>query len=182
MNSIKYFNPVEVPNWQEIVLQLRAYIYNQSGVIEDAKSFFYFQDIEQVKHAVPLLFDTFKSMGLPEINYVAVTHINKSTEHAAAHSDNVPQHVRINFPIENCDETYTIFYKNTYIPKHGTNDNGVPYLRFYLDQCEEMARYELTTPTALLVNIPHTIERTNKTDPRISVSVGFVTDPWHLLQ
>lgn len=182
MNSVKYFNHIDVPNWQDIVAQLRTYIYSQSGVPEDAKSFFYFQDVEKVKHAAPLLFETFKEMGLPEINYVAVTHVIAETEHQHPHSDNVPQAVRINFPIENCNDTYTVFYKNTQLPKHGTNNNGVPYLRFYLDQCEEVARFELTQPTALLVNVPHIIERKNKNDPRISVSVGFVTDPWHLLQ
>lgn len=182
MNSIKYFSPVEVPNWKEIVQQLRAYIYDRSGVLEDKKSFFYFQDLEKVQQHVPLLFETFSKMGLPVINYVAVTHVIAETEHQAPHIDNVPQNVRINFPIENCDGTYTVFYKNSKLPKTGINQNGVPYLRVYLDESEEMARYELTGPTALMVNIPHIIERTNKTDPRISVSVGFETDPWHLLQ
>lgn len=182
MNTVKYFNPVEVPNWQKIVEQLRDYIYNHSGVIEDKKSFFYFQDLEKVKQHVPLLFETFAAMGLSTINYVAVTHVIGATEHQQPHIDNVPQNVRINFPIENCEGTYTVFYKHPYIPKHGVNDNGVPYLRVYFDQSEEVARYELAGPTALMVNIPHAIVRETKVDPRISVSVGFEYDPWHLLQ
>jgi len=63
----------------------------------------------------------------------------------------------INIPLENCENSYTTFYKIKEEEKH------VFYPNFYLcgglapDSVEEVERFTLSKPAALRVNVPHAV-------------------------
>lgn len=92
-----------------------------------------------------------------------------------------------NFPIENCDDTFTAFYKctgpdtiihETILPKkpqYGT------YRKLEKSQLVEIDRYYLTRPVVINSSVPHNINN-NDYSVRISLNVRLSPDPWDIVQ
>lgn len=102
-------------------------------------------------------------------------------ENEVPHTDALDVKLALNFAIQDCANTYTALYKVTKGNSTFTAlPNGVHYYKYDDDsEFEEIARFDLSKPTLFNTHIPHRV--VNPADqPRISASIRFKMDPWHL--
>ena len=91
-------------------------------------------------------------------------------------------YLALNFPVNNCENTYVGFYNPDGPIQHPVRhlDNDIYYLLYPNQEWIEIDRYVLNKPTVVNTNHYHSI--VNTTDKlRISFSVRFRKDPWHLI-
>lgn len=91
-------------------------------------------------------------------------------------------YLALNFPVVNCAETSTCFYEPI-----GTEERirhpgkGIRAIISFHEHWHTLGCYKLTTPTLINTNIYH--KMINPTDQiRVSFSVRFKQDPWHLVK
>lgn len=101
----------------------------------------------------------------------------------AIHTDNSAVKggtVRLNWPVVNCEYSETLFYKNINgIKERKLLDNGIVFYKYQDEDCEEIDKVCLNSPTALDVSIPHKVWC--KKFPRISLSFHLRPNPTWLL-
>jgi hypothetical protein len=90
-------------------------------------------------------------------------------------------YLALNFPVQNCSETTTCFYK----PVDG--EKRIRYLGpgfraaiNTIDKWQSIGSYSLQQPTLINTNLYHKMINTTN-NIRISFSVRFKNDPWHLI-
>jgi hypothetical protein len=91
------------------------------------------------------------------------------------HEHDISQQVGLNFPVRNCNNSFTVWYQN--VTKSKNLDKQISG-NMYTDQiCEfagpaaaEVARCELTGPVWINSGLPHTAESLN---PNIRISASF---------
>ena len=97
---------------------------------------------------------------------------------APVHTDTLGDgHVSaINFPIYNCKDTYTCFYKvlNNAEPKTIVQEHGDPYFDYDLKDLEEIDRLYLHKAAVFNTQVPHGVIN-NTDETRIVLSVRFKT-------
>lgn len=101
----------------------------------------------------------------------------------AIHTDNSALNgrtVRINWPVINCEYSETIFYENfNAIKETKYLDNGIIFHEYRDENCREISRVCLDSPTALDVSLPHRVWC--EKFPRISLSFHLKPNPIWLL-
>lgn len=102
--------------------------------------------------------------------------------HGSLHIDSQKNSLALNFPVINCDDSYTSLYKiDSGIPSVVKMENGLTRLSF--DDCDavELTRFYLKHHAVLFnTKIPHQVFNfSDKT--RLAISFRFVRDPWHLI-
>jgi len=99
-----------------------------------------------------------------------------------AHIDSGEPELALNFPVMNCDNVTTEFFKfeQEDLTIQYTAGTNLPYHRFNSDNKNIIGAFSLTQPTLLNIKMPHRV--VNNTDlERISLSFRFKKDPWHLV-
>ncbi len=129
---------------------------------------------------VPELKEMFDPIGLT-ILFVGffVTFKNESS----IHIDNDERPLRINFPVLNCENTETRFYKLKaagYDTKSQTN--GLTYKLLDPESCVFVDKFELSKAVVMRVLEPHQVVVNSKEFPRVSCTVQFNEDITHLLE
>jgi len=116
-----------------------------------------------------------------EIYNIAIIEIPPNSK-SNLHIDTQINNLALNFPILNCDNSYTSLYKiNRGVPKIVKMENGLTNLSFNNCDFTEIDRFYLKNKAVLFnTKIPHRVF--NLSDkPRIAVSFRFVKDPWVLI-
>ena len=115
-----------------------------------------------------------------EIEFVGifVTHTNKSS----IHIDNDQKPVRINFPILNCENTITKYYKFKGDTNFVTQPNGVSYNNIDSDNVEEVDCFNLDSAVLMRVLEPHQVCVNHNNFPRVSCTVQFKENLEYLLE
>lgn len=102
----------------------------------------------------------------------------------AIHQDNSANNggtVRLNWPVINCEYSDTIFYENfNGIKEKKYLDNGTVFHEYKDEDCKEINRFCLDSPTALDVSIPHRVFC--NCFPRISLTFHLKPNPFWLLK
>lgn len=89
--------------------------------------------------------------------------------------------IRVNWPVVNCEYSDTIFYENfNGIKETKFLDNGIVFHEYKDEDCREIDRVCLNSPTALDVSIPHRV--LCEKFPRISLSFHLKPNPTWLLK
>lgn len=115
-----------------------------------------------------------------EIEFIGifVTHTNKSS----IHIDNDQKPVRINFPILNCENTITKYYKFKGNTNFVTQPNGVSYNNIDSDNVEEIDFFNLDSAVLMRVLEPHQVCVNHNNFPRVSCTVQFKENLEYLLE
>jgi hypothetical protein len=98
------------------------------------------------------------------------------------HIDTQKNTLALNFPVVNCDNSYTSLYKiNSGVAKMIKMTNGLTHISFNKCDFTEIDRFYLKENAVLFnTKIPHNV--INLSDKlRIAVSFRFVRDPWSLV-
>jgi hypothetical protein len=98
-----------------------------------------------------------------------VTHNNKSSIHV----DNDQKPVRINFPILNCEDTLTKYYKFDGATDFTTQKNGISYNNINSEDVVEVDNFKLDGAVLMRVLEPHQVCVNHNTFPRVSCTVQF---------
>lgn len=91
------------------------------------------------------------------------------------HEEDIKQQVGLNFPVQNCDNSFTVWYqnvtKNKNLNKEISGDTYTDQIcEFTSDNPVEVARCELTRPVWINTGLPHTAESRN---PSLRISASF---------
>lgn len=96
------------------------------------------------------------------------------------HSASVGGSIRLNWPVINCEYSHTIFYENfNGVKEQKFLDNGIIFYEYRDEDCKEIDRVCLDSPTALDVSVPHRVWC--EKFPRISLSFHLRPNPVWLL-
>ena len=201
---MKYYNYIDIPNWQELRLQLIDHchknLFKSKKDLDDnpdLKWWCYFPD--QVKEELPDVYNTFESMGLHLRQMIYFTnmqndlnitdskdpramfiHTDTEDDQDARYESDIPlltdfaTNNALNIPLENCDDSLTLFYKEI-------NDNPDVYYPLYNcgghshNDVEEQARFELNKPAVIRINVPHAVHNPHE-QPRSVATFRFYED------
>lgn len=189
---------LDIENYSLIRNELREYFKNITTQDIRNKTMSYLNK-DEVFERCPLFRQYFEKIGKTKNKFVIIKLVLPPNYYHHPHIDNLYLHqlepsypnttnfcLAFNFPIENCDDTYTIFYKY-----HGENLNiletiDVPdkpsfgvYRKLDPEQLEEIDRYYLDRPVLINTSVPHNINNTAYST-RITLNIRLAPDPWDL--
>ena len=133
-----------------------------------------------IHEKVPELKEFFKPLGLT-IEFVGffVSFKNESS----IHIDNDEKPCRINFPILNCDDTETRYYKLKKVDYNTKSQkNGLTYKLLDKENCELIDKFVLNKTVLMRVLEPHQVVINSDSFPRVSCTVQFTKDISYLLE
>lgn len=170
-----YFRDIEISNLEKILeefkksldfnLYTEPFTYVDVGLFDSCENFLFWCNENKLS-----------------INKIAVVVSDHKSNNALPHIDSQENLLALNFPIENCQDTYTELYKipEKYIEvvreKHGVLSKSIISKNF--GHC--VARYQLSNAVLINTHQPHKII-CNHENRRICLSFRFIEDPWHLI-
>lgn len=176
MHQVFTYRFVDVPGYQDltklIYKKLPQTLYTKHGFWTVPKAFF---------NSIPNCKQTVEKFGSwNDISQIALVS-SLPTDEFPIHTDlGHTQAFALNFPLYNCDEVYTAFYKSTKqlqdLPVEVTPD---AILDIYpTESMVEIDRYYLTQPVIINTSIPHNvINRTS--DIRLAITIRWATEVLH---
>jgi hypothetical protein len=98
------------------------------------------------------------------------------------HTDVGTPTLAINFPVANCENVATRFYKAdlSHCVVNNTPETALPYATYPESSVIEVCSYVLRTPVLLNIKEPHSIVNLT-TRTRYALSFRFKKDPYHLM-
>lgn len=177
MDDIFLFEEIEIENFQDIKSQFISVIenyrkknqYNFNLVDKDS----FLQDCDLVKK----YFDD-NNCIVSNVATIEVAAKSKGT----LHTDNYLNTLALNFPVFNCEDSYTSLYKVIDgEPVLKVYENGLTHTDFESCCLAEVTRYYIKDKAILFnTQVPHRVFN-NSDKPRLAVSFRFAKTPWHLL-
>lgn len=201
---MKYYNYVDVPNWQKLQKQLIDHKNlnlwkSKEDLDKDPKKKWYCYFPEEVKKDLPDVYKTFEDMGLHVRQLIYFTNMQNDLDEKdnmnersvfihtdaedvldARYENNIPLLTdfqpmnALNIPLEYCEGSLTLFYKTI-------NDNPDVYYPLYdcgghsHNDVEEAERFELSSPAVLRINVPHAVHNPHE-QPRSVATFRFYED------
>lgn len=200
--SMNYYKFLDIPNWESLQEQIVYFKNKFTPQPPETVWWCHFED--EVKKEIPQLIEMFDDMNLKMKQMIIFTNLqnslsvtdNKDSSSIFVHTDrqddtestydNVPvltdfvPTVALNIPLENCDESLTLFYKlkdekqeDVYYPTY--NCGGHAH-----DNLIEVERFKLTKPAVLRVDVPHGVHNPS-VNPRTVATFRFENDLEYLL-
>jgi|APFre7841882654_1041346.scaffolds.fasta_scaffold315291_1 hypothetical protein len=172
---MKYYKYLDI-DCSEVSPKLVKYIYDNSELIlhSQQSSAWKAVDTKDVLIKVPELMEMVKPLDIT-IKYLAffITEMQYGTIHI---DHDTQSNCRINIPVLNCDNTETRFFTISEEPVKVLQKNGIPLLKINPLACTQVDKLELTRPVVFRNNQPHQVVSFNKSQPRISCTIGFYED------
>jgi hypothetical protein len=173
MSCYKKFNHINISKQIYDYLDKNDLIYNNEIFYNNMDHIKFLSSFPEISKFFENLKISCTGIGLIKIFYNKV----------AIHQDNSASKggtVRINWPVINCEFSDTIFYENfNGIKETKYLDNGIIFHEYQDENCREINRVCLDSPTALDVSIPHRVWC--EKFPRISLSFHLRPNPTWLL-
>jgi len=177
MDDIFLFEEIEIENFHDIISQFNSVIenyrkknqYNFNLIDRDS----FLKDCDLVKK----YFDNNECV----ISNIATIEI-AAKSNGSLHTDNYRNTLALNFPVFNCEDSYTSLYKVIDgEPVLKVYPNGLTHTDFGSCCLTEVAKYCIRDKAILFnTQVPHQVYN-NSDKPRLAVSFRFAKDPWHLL-
>jgi hypothetical protein len=156
-------------NWQPVAEAMAAYIATKPE-LRGTRGAWVNCDLVDVLDKIPDLQKLFDPLNL-HISRVSLFVMNYRT--GKIHIDDDTNDYRINFPILNCKDTETRYYKTIGGPVKELQPNGVPYHFFNSKNCEQVDSFELNGAYIIKVHEPHQVVLNHNNFPRISCTIAF---------
>jgi hypothetical protein len=176
---MKTFKELDIKNWEDIASYVLEHCQHNGRIYNRTEGLSLIPLLDNVFLKIKPLID---NLFLPYLLTCTKAHVYvMHNEHEGAlHCDNSKHNARINFPILNCNNTYTEFYSvdksiyftnSKYTIKLPANDATIKLIN----------RVEIKQPTVLNVNAYHKVILNSDNRPRITLSLSFNQDPIFLL-
>lgn len=167
---------------EAIRAELNEYVSNKLIVSQENA----FSRIDHIVllHYCPALREYLKSLGLVTVIVGLIRSFPKQIAEQP-HIDSFPQSLAINFPVRDCENSVTNFYEP--YNEDGTepvmttlkHPNGVEYYHYKDASWRLLGSVTLNGPTLLNIKVPHKVDHHGELT-RVSISIRFKDDPWHL--
>lgn len=174
--TMKYFKYLDL-NFQPASNKLREYLIKENK-IDDIKSSWRYLDTDNILKEIPELTEIFLPFN---IDIATVGIFVSYMKEGSIHIDNVNFPCRINFPVLNCEDTVTNFFKTTTPPIVRKQVNGLLFHQYNSESCELADQMYLTQATVMRVQEPHQVVMNHDRYPRVSCTISFHQDISYLL-
>lgn len=173
-----FFKIIDIPDYDHILLEIQTYCLAN---LPDDKSTFSHTPVAPLISSSPYL-EAWLTRSNLKVRTCAVIRFPTTESYDLPHIDSGQSSLALNFPIENCANCWTAFYKlnkgsfqSTPLP------NGLLYNALSDDaEVVEVSRFSLVTST--LINTKQLHQVWNPTPQiRIAASLRFERDPWELV-
>jgi hypothetical protein len=170
---MQYYKFLEL-EWIEVAESMKNYVLDNPSLYEPGQGAWINCNFSDVMQRVPQLQEMFNPLGLT-IKRVSLFVMNYKI--GKIHIDDDGLHpFRINFPILNCQDTETRFYKVTSAPNTEKQPNKIAYHFFNPNNCELADSFELDRPVIIKTQEPHQVVLKHNILPRISCTIAFQED------
>lgn len=173
---MKYFKYLDL-NFKPASDKLREYLIKENK-IDNIKVSWRYLDTGIILKEIPELTKMFAPLGL-NIAVVGIFVCYHGT--GTIHIDNTVDMCRINFPVLNCEDTVTNFFKVNTLPIVRKQENGLLFHQFNVNDCELVDKMYLTKAAVLRVREPHQVVMNHNRYPRVSCTISFHQDISYLL-
>lgn len=170
---MRYYKFLEL-NWMSAAKAMKDYVLANPSLYIAGRGAWVPCKFTDVMEKVPQLQEMFNPLGLT-IKRVSLFVMNYNIGQIHIDDDAVHPY-RINFPILNCKNTETRFYKVTQQPKTERQLNNIAYHFFNPNNCELADSFELDRPVIIKTQEPHQVVVHHNTLPRISCTIAFHED------
>jgi len=154
--------------------------------IQDCNTPFLKLNLQKFNDECPLFLEWTKQHNIKTewVVGIKVNAYNGQNQTKVPHTDLRPEdkNFALNFPVKNCEQTYTCMYKLIEGKEIIVNDTSIAggdadYKIFSQDsKFEEIAKFYLNKPTLFNTNIPHQVYNDTNQD-RLSLSLRFESNP-----
>lgn len=177
---MKYYRYLDL-DWKPTSEKIKNYFLNKNPeFISDNGQGSWRLAPENILEEIPELQTMFDTMGI-KIKFVGFFVTYKSE--SSLHIDNDEKPTRINFPILNCENTETRFYKINEIKTNNISQkNGLTYRLLDKESCTFVDKFQLTGAVLMRVLEPHQVVVNSEIYPRVSCTVQFEEDISYLLE
>jgi hypothetical protein len=178
----KIWKYLDVPNHQEISDEVYQYIADHTDVLL-GKNYLVDQPIYQMLNACPLLSNFLISRDLTPKRLAIIVCLNEDIiprhrDTDGADPDSMDPHVRILWPVKNCQGSKTQIWKAPVgAGESAIDSNGVLYTELKDQECEFVEEFELSSPVLFDASCIHSVQpNANLSGPRVSFTIGFDRD------
>ena len=130
-------------------------------------------DTNDILEKIPEISELFAPLGLTVFR---VSFFIVKVSQGLIHIDDDHCHYRINFPILNCENTETRYYKTLVSPRKKYQLNGLAYHRYDPKHCLLVDTLILDRAAIIKTYEPHQVVLLHNNYPRISCTVAFNED------
>ena len=174
LNTFMEYHKILNVNWQPVADNMKQYVLDNPHLYKSGKGAWVNCDFNDVMKKVPSLQELFTPLGLT-IKRVSLFVMNYKI--GKIHIDDDAIHpFRVNFPVLNCKNTETRFYKVTSAPNTEKQPNKIAYHFFNPNNCELADSFELDRPVIIKTQEPHQVVLKHNILPRISCTIAFQED------
>lgn len=173
---MKYYKYLDL-DYQSVADKIKIFLEARPELVAPGRGAWVAAPREIVKE-VPELLTMFKPMGL---DIAMIGFFIMHYKIGSIHTDGTDVPIRVNFPILNCDDTETKYFKASGPTKSQAQPNGNSYVQYHPDYCEVIDSFKLTQAVAMRVLEPHQVVVNHDRLPRISCTVAFKQDISYLL-
>mgnify|MGYP003343101316 CR=1 FL=1 len=196
---MKYYREIDLDNFEIIQEKLLKYAGSvlESKTIETV-GFYPIYKHQKLLSDIPELQQSFDKYDLkiktiafyisnkPTTDYVSADEPLKKMAHTVKnpiHADVSVHQARINLPILNTKGTYTRFFTNCKLKSCVNPFTGTPFILVTNKDYIEVDAVEIVKPTVVKITEPHIVQiYEGSVLPRITLTIGFETDPAYLLE
>jgi len=164
---------LDIPNHEVIGTAVYDYVVNHTDILQTPVFWNWVNHDDLLAH-VPELRAWTQEQNLTVIR-IAIIYIEYPADDLTHVDDD--QHIRVLWPIKNCEHSYTVFY---HIPKQywtkvcDQHDGAYHYAVKENSPKKELAHIELVQPVVFNPALPHNVVLSKPLDgPRLSMTIGF---------
>jgi hypothetical protein len=176
-----YYKKLDIDSFEKIQELIVPYMIDYVNQNLTKEKLFYNlipeEDLQKFKQQIPELFESIRNHLGSEIIFMSYLYIDTHSHvpiHTDANNPLVTKRIRLNWPILNGSSASTIFYKKISENVEGTLSslsNGVTGHYYDIENCYEVDKYVLDSPTLMNVKELHGIKILNSKLPRILLSM-----------
>lgn len=166
-----YFKYLDL-NVESLSKKILEYI-NENNVLSRGGGSWVNSDTPDILKKIPEISETFAPLGLTVLR---VSFFIVKISQGLIHIDDDHVDYRINFPILNCENTETRYYKTLVEPRKKYQANGLAYHRYDPRHCLLADTLILDRAAIIKTHEPHQVVLLHNNYPRISCTVAFNED------
>ena len=173
---MNYWKRIQLENIDIIKSKILSYVETKTTLLDKRKFRGSFIPInhEELLDNVPELIEAFKpyNLTISFCGFYLMWNNLDAMPHIDFQHEDIVNNARVNIPVLNCENTFTVFYENAET-RLLVLPTGMGYHPVINKDYYEVTRVEIIEPTILKVSSAHSVIMDEKQSPRITLTIGF---------
>ena len=176
-----YYRKIEIDHLDIIQTKCLEYIKTQKEIyLQKPVGSFRFLNFQELTACCPELLTAFNRYGLT-CTY-AIAFIMYSNSDVVPHIDDKDIiQARINIPLENYKNTFTMFFEGGAPTLYINHNTGISTTLYKGPGLRVVDKVEIDQATVIRIKAPHSVQMDDTHAPRVILTLGFNLDPVFLL-